>query len=738
MCRIDAPFVSISLDEKSDPNERFIQALDESGIDGHARSLLTEHFSNNWNRIFGSATELEEALNSARQETSAQKRCAVILSSGRLAHKLAMHLLEENLVTSQRGKVADHRSEVVAFAQEVAQTLFSGSPYALYSALKNSGKNSSLTLPYNWFVTALYGEEFCFSRSLFDDPALIAKGELTRNDILWEFFNNTSQHDDGNQDELTGICEAPIKNLIAVAFLALNGGPPTFASHKFMQGIRFLNAWVAADAIAGRLRNPSEGAFHKLDFEWSVLESSVRSIGSSNRSSQEVAKAAIDWLEKSKVKLWETLCLNMTPNSEDHYQVEQWASLFNTCYTSLSIRHSGIMTQSPEERDAAENEYLKFVCAQLTDYQLEAWVQWSIRRDLESALRQSKRTHLGLEFYGHESKKWWASEYSVIWKAKLQEELIGLNIEDQLTVLSGPLRRLPNETAASKYLAWWDGLFERLIQDPNFPTALTPQWAIAAVDRLDSELVLPYIDKSIGLLRGQQSSGAQPNHHRQLVELLSKLSFFKPSKALRHRLMLMRSSVAPFTDESISPFNGVNSDNAIDWYKPLKDVARDRFAKRSNLKPPVSQAEFEQIELDCYESCALELVEFCLSRLRLRKGEKPEDGKYDASQVTEKSPIWRQGYLKALLELGLDPSGKAHKTVYFTKQFDPDESVRAIAKECYRAVRREATKNRGTQDFKRALIAAEWWLLISQRRELNLRVDYEEALKTRRSLLRNP
>jgi hypothetical protein len=422
----------------------------------------------------------------------------------------------------------------------------------------------------------------------------------------------------------------------------------------------------------------------------------------------------------------------------DDHLVEQWASQLNSCFNSLSFRYPDILKQSPEERNATESEYLKLLCSQLTDHQIEAWIQWSIRRDIESVLSQSGGLLPSREFPGDKSRKWWASEYQALWKARFEEELNSRDIETKLIVLSGALCRLPHEAAAREYLVWWDGLLEGLIHDPEFPPSLIPQWAIIAADRLDKELVTPYIDKSLGLLRAELSSGAQPYHHKQLEELLNKLSFFKPSKALRHRLMLMRSSNTPFSDESISRFNPVHSEKAIVWYLPLREVARDRFSRTMQLSRPQSREESEQAEMACYETFAHELVEFCLSRLRLRKGEKPKDSKYDASQVTEKSPTWRQGYLKALLELSVDPSGKAHKTVYFTKQFDPDESVRAVAKECYRAVRREAKKNRSIQDFKRGLIAAEWWLLMSQRLELNLNVNHEEALKTRRNLLRNP
>jgi len=738
MCKIDAPYRNRSLDEKSEPNERFTQALDESEIDGHLRSLLAKHFSDNWNRIFGSASALEDALNSVKQETSDPRKAAAIISSGRLANKLTMELIERHPILSQGTGVVAHGSNEFAFAQEVAQTYFSDSPYALYSALKNLGSTASSILSFDRFVTALYGEEFCFSHPLFDDPHLIAEGESTRNNLLWGFFDTLSQHADDNQSELSGMCETQIKNLISVASLEFQDGPPTYGSHKFLQGIRFLKAWVVSDAAAGRLSSVYEGMFHKLEFEWSSFHSTIRLIRSSDSALQKVLDAATTWLDKTRIQLWQTLCLYTELTSADDLQTEQWASQLNSCFTSLSIRYPDILSQSPEEQDASENKYLKLICSQLTDYQVEAWIHWSIRQDIESALQRPERTLANREFHGNQSRKWWSSEYPATWKAKLEEELNSRSIEDKLTVLSGALRRLPHEAAAREYRAWWDGLLESLIQDPDFPSALTPQWAIAAADRLNNELVMPYIDKSLGLLRGELSSGAQPHHHKQLEELLSKLSFFKPSKVPRYRLMLMRSSNVPFSNESVSRFNPVNSKNAVGWYWPLKEAARDIFAKRMNLRSPVSREEYEQAELEYYESFALELVEFCMSRLCLRKGEKPKDGKYDTSQVTEKSAVWRQGYLKALLELGLDPNGKAHKTVYFTKQFDPDESVRAVAKESYRAVRRDAKKNRSVQDFKRGLIAAEWWLLMSQRLDLNLDVNHEEALKTRRNLLRNP
>ena len=78
---------------------------------------------------------------------------------------------------------------------------------------------------------------------------------------------------------------------------------------------------------------------------------------------------------------------------------------------------------------------------------------------------------------------------------------------------------------------------------------------------------------------------------------------------------------------------------------------------------------------------------------------------------------------KALAELGLDLNGQVHKTVNFTKKSDPNEDVRAIASECYKAVRRHAKKDSSVQDIKRSIIAAEWWLLMCQRTELGHEID---------------
>ena len=201
----------------------------------------------------------------------------------------------------------------------------------------------------------------------------------------------------------------------------------------------------------------------------------------------------------------------------------------------------------------------------------------------------------------------------------------------------------------------------------------------------------------------------------------------------------MRSSTEPFSDESISKIGNIfERKKRNQWYDSLKQLSIVHCANQTNGKRDVTSDNGVQIQNDLYVKFSHELAEFCLSRLRLRKGEKSKDGKYESCQVIEQSAIWRQGYLKALTELGFDLGGNVHKTVNFTKKSDPDMAVRDIAGECYKAVRRNSKKSSSIQEIKRGIVAAEWWLLISQRKALGLVINPEDALKTRRNLMRNP
>lgn len=716
MCRIDAEFGKYDLDEKADPSERFIQALDEYEVVGQLRSLLTNHFATTWQRVFSSANRLEEALDLARSQATTEDQAAALISSGPLAERLRMQLF---VLTPK--DVTGRTLETLDFAKDVAQTVFPHSPYKLFKKLKPDSQ-------YGWFITALYGNEYFLHSAVFDDPALIAEGEWERVRVLWSCLPAWSHDEQQIPTELASIFSPDAKALISVASTQRHAGPPTPAAHQWLQRVRFLEAWVKSDAAAGRLRNPYEGVFLKLDTEWGLLRSDLEAPHSCDSDVKALCESATNWLNDLERQLKETLAIHMDLTNADEGQLAEWASQLDQCVLQRTIQHPR------EERDAVEQQYLRRLLSLITSDKAEAWVQQSVHGDVIATLKNSFPT-----LSDQRSRKWWASDYAATWQTKFEDRIHGLEAPDALTVLSCRLDWLPSERVFREFDPWWTSLLEKLIHDPEFPLALTPRWTVAAIGRLSDEVVLPYIDKSLGLLRSRLSNAAEPDLNDQPDALLSRLSHLDPRKALRHRLMLMRSSYVPFADESLSRFSSLHSDKAVSWYSPLSEQARNFHAKKLNGTPYVDRQECEKAELESYQSFALDLIDFCLSRLCLRKGEKkPEDERYADSQVTEQSAIWRQGYLKALLEVGLDPNGKAHKTIFFTRQFDPDESVRDIAKEAYRAVRRETNSRKSVQDFKRGLIAAEWWLLMSQRRALDLPIDPEGALKTRRNMMRNP
>jgi hypothetical protein len=219
------------------------------------------------------------------------------------------------------------------------------------------------------------------------------------------------------------------------------------------------------------------------------------------------------------------------------------------------------------------------------------------------------------------------------------------------------------------------------------------------------------------------------DHVRQLLKILEK---YAPEKALRHRLMLLRASRQPFAKETL------DIDRECLCPLSMSEILNEFLAAHidHSTKRQYSHNERADEEVQFLSDFRMWFSDYSLSRLRLRKGEKPGNSSYRADQVVEKSSIWRQAYLKALAEIGVDLQGQVHKAVYFTRNFDPDEAVRSVAKECYKAVRREINKSETAADIRRGLAAAYWWLLLAQRQELGVPVNYEEARHTRRRLLR--
>lgn len=723
MCRIDAPFGNITFDEKTDPKDRFVQALDEFEIQDNLRTLLTKHFSDNWQNVFRGFSELEEALSNTKQHASKAEKCIAFLLSKKST-------LEHCYICYLSG-TPFRKSELFDFINDVKNTYYHNSPFEFY----NRGMDQ-VSDNYYLFVCWLYGKDFCFSKEFFDDESLNSLSKNERTSVLWRYFNNMAHQFRSRQDsQLT-------EELISIAASNSLKGPLSKDSLDMIRGFDFIKAWIKFDSQAGRLSYSWIDFFYDFDSPWEKLETLIRSEQSA---SEETSKLLRKWLDDTKLDFEKLIYISTDLNLVSDEGKRKWASGLDSYYISYTSHH----IYSDYDYSQLTNDDLNIrlsnahhkLCSELTPLQISTWIKYSVDDDFQRVI-DAKKTRQDLL---NSAEKWVCNKYFVPWKKAFLESLNDLVIENQLCVLSScsPFKGGQSEEFYTEFSIWWNELFSGLIDSNDFPKNLIPDWTVVAVDRLNREDVLPYIDKSIGILRGElvkeKNEEKIKGYHEKLERLLSAFDRSSPKKALRHRLLLMRTSTEPFSDESISKFGSpFEREKFYKWYDSLKQLSDTRFAYLINGNREVTQDNYAQVQNDFYVNFSYELAEFCLSRLRLRKGEKAKDEKYDASQVVEQSSIWRQGYLKALIELGFDLNGKVHKTVNFTKKSDPDKDVRAIASECYKAVRRHAKKSPTVQDIKRSIIAAEWWLLMCQRHELGLEVNHEEALKTRRNLMRNP
>ena len=80
-----------------------------------------------------------------------------------------------------------------------------------------------------------------------------------------------------------------------------------------------------------------------------------------------------------------------------------------------------------------------------------------------------------------------------------------------------------------------------------------------------------------------------------------------------------------------------------------------------------------------------EFAKFCLGRLRTKVKHKGTG--YTNKDFVEPRPVWRGCYVQALKVLGVNPGGRAHRTLFWLLNNDPDKGVREYARRVHRQVR---------------------------------------------------
>lgn len=727
MCKIDAAFAALSLDEKIEPLERFTQALDESGTAGKFRVLLLKHFSANWRDELGTIESIEQILRAVNVSEDDLDKLISFIAKDPISSKLrrAMWHIADDIS-------ATHRYPLFMFIIDGTREFSNGSPFDLYY----SNLAAAMGIARTTLLRFVFGNDY-ITDNFFNAKTLKGLHSNERTEKLWHFFCETTKSvkNCASGASHSELCLTP-EELLSLIDSA--EGPPTEQTYRLLKGFEFLKRWMEFDAKAGIFHHSYGPFFSKLHIELSALESLV-----SREKSHHIRQWRRD-LEKD-IELAFLSQFDVATASDDIKQL--WAEKMEQHFTSFGsdwIAYSDLPHETRLQRFLEEDRaYLGALILKLIPIQRDVWIQFSIDNFVTDSLNNVASHSQKFDGYG----RWCFGNTYKPWKSLFIATLEGLNIEQQLGVLSHrmlfPLLPKSIEQAADVSLflqehdAWWNSLLLGIKVKDGFTKSLLPKWIIAVWSKCSSSELLPDIDNCIGYLRGVVNKSGALEAQSQVVQhqlktLLGYLDSKSPEKSLKHRLMLMRASQIALADEGLNYRQQLKE---AEWYSPLRELSKVQFAK---VTGPCNLLEMEQAQAAFYKSFSKAVADFCLSRLRLRKGEKALNGKYEQAQCTEPSPIWRQGYLKALSEIGLDLDGQVHQTVNFVKENDPDPDVRTIAKEAYKSVRRQLSSPQTYADYARGIIAAEWWLLMCQRQVLELDIDHAAALNTRRKLLRNP
>lgn len=727
MCKIDAAFAAISLDEKIDPLERFTQALDESLISHNFRALLIKHFSANWSEILGNITSVEHLLDAVSTSENDLAKLISFVTNDSISFRLR-HVMRYVLDDSQ----SVNSYPLFLFVVDAAREFSNGSPFDLYY----SNLAAAMGVAKTTLLRLVFGIDY-ITDYFFNAEALKGLHPDERTEKLWRFFCETTKSVNNSVSDTTP-SELYLTPEELLALIDSEVGPPTEQTHRLLKGFDFLKCWMEFDAKAGIFHRSYGLFFSKLHIELSALEPLV---------SRENSHHFRQWCRGIKKDIELAFLSNVDVATATDDIRKLWAEKMEQHFSSFGsdwIAYSDFTDETCKQRCLEEDRaYLNALILKLTSTQRDVWIQFSIDNFVTDSLNNVASLSQKFDDYG----RWCFGNTYTAWKSLFIAALDRLSIEQQLVVLSHHmlLPQLPKsvEQAAGvcfflqEHVAWWNSLLLGIKAKDGFTKSLLPKWIIAVWSKCSSSELLPDIDNCIGYLRGVVGKSGASEAQSQVVQhqlktLLGYLDSKSPEKSLKHRLMLMRASQIALADEGL---NYRQQFKEAEWYSPLRELSKVQFAKMTG---PCNLLEMEQAQAAFYKSFSKAVADFCLSRLRLRKGEKALNGNYEQAQCTEPSPIWRQGYLKALSEIGLDLDGQVHQTVNFVKENDPDPDVRTIAKEVYKSVRRQSSSPQTYVDYARGIIAAEWWLLMCQRQGLELDIDHAAALNTRRKLLRNP
>lgn len=131
--------------------------------------------------------------------------------------------------------------------------------------------------------------------------------------------------------------------------------------------------------------------------------------------------------------------------------------------------------------------------------------------------------------------------------------------------------------------------------------------------------------------------------------------------------------------------------------------------------------------------------QFCLNRLKSRGAAKDDNHGNDLGSseiralkdddMIEPNPVWRYRYVRAIMELRINPHGKGHHILHWSKQYDPDELVRKTAEDAYDLLRQRPLELNGIP-HRRTVMRAFWHLRWAHLEALKVEIDERGARRT--------
>lgn len=269
--------------------------------------------------------------------------------------------------------------------------------------------------------------------------------------------------------------------------------------------------------------------------------------------------------------------------------------------------------------------------------------------------------------------------------------------------------------------AWWS--LAAKVHDPSMgglEEELSPERRDQLVESAAKQfgLLRKVLRESPEHFAGQDCTGQVSDFYHEAFRVLR--IFAPPWKRLKPLLLVFTGMKIPAVAPDLRP-----------WSEPGREPPPHSYSRiplwiAISMYPQYLQ---DELKRDPYlHGLREEVAAFCLGRL-----------KTDAeARFVEPRPYWRQSYVQALVALRVNPGGRAHRTVFWLLNNDPDETVRAYAKKAHKRIRHLDRKKPNLDDGaspRRPLFEAFWWLRQAHLLTLGIEIDAAGAMRTRRKEL---